>query len=77
MNFGSFVAAKVESDYILCYVQGVLDNQYIIADATLADPSINFKINQNEVIPMPMRHDVVFSLSIRRSRFSSRISTAV
>ncbi|KAK8836734.1 hypothetical protein M9Y10_037251 [Tritrichomonas musculus] len=71
MNFGSFVAAKVESDYILCDVQGVLDNQNIIADATLADPSIN------EVIPMPMRHDVVFSLSIRRSRFSSRISTSV
>ncbi|KAK8838695.1 hypothetical protein M9Y10_032734 [Tritrichomonas musculus] len=50
---GSFVAAKVESEYILCYVQGVLENQYIIADATLADPSINFKINQDEVIPMP------------------------
>lgn len=50
---GSFVAAKVESDYILCYVQGVLQDKYIIADATLADPSINFEIDQSEVIPMP------------------------
>ena len=50
---GSFVAAKVESDFILCYVQGVLKDKYIIADATLADTSINFEIDQKEVIPMP------------------------
>ncbi|OHS97136.1 hypothetical protein TRFO_36719 [Tritrichomonas foetus] len=52
LPIGSFVAAKVENDFIVCYVQGIQDTKYIIADATL-DQAVGFPVEQNEVIPMP------------------------
>jgi len=52
LQIDDFVAAKLENDYVLCYIAGITGNSYTIVDCDTDKPS-PISLPKESVIPLP------------------------